>query len=108
MVLRHPKLSASIAAEVRFLQRLADAGGRLPSPCIWHAHADAIAVIDGTADWTGRAMPRRSKRSAGRQSSDRPRYRTCLANQSGNHHDRQIADYMDRIFEVPSRAICRS
>jgi len=51
IALGQPGLSASIAAEVRLLQRLSDAGGRLSSPYIGHAYADAIAVIEGTADW---------------------------------------------------------
>ena len=51
IALGQPGLSASIAAEVRLLQRLSDAGGRLSSPYVGHAYADAIAVIEGTADW---------------------------------------------------------
>jgi hypothetical protein len=53
IALGQPGLSTSIAAEVRLLQRLADAGGRSSSPYIRHAYADAIAVIEGTADWAG-------------------------------------------------------
>jgi hypothetical protein len=53
IALGQPGLSASIAAEVRLLQRLADAGGRLSSPHIRQTYADAIAVIEGTADWAG-------------------------------------------------------
>jgi hypothetical protein len=53
IALGQPGLSASIAAEVRLLHRLADAGGRLSSPHIRQTYADAIAVIEGTADWAG-------------------------------------------------------
>ena len=53
IALGQPGLAASIAAEVRLLQRLADAGGRSSSPYIRHTYADALAVIEGTADWAG-------------------------------------------------------
>ena len=51
--LGNPALAPSIAAELRLLHRLADASGRLTSPYIRHAYADAIALIDGTANWAG-------------------------------------------------------
>ncbi len=47
----NPELSTSIAAEVRLLQRLAEASGRLSSPYARHIYADAVELIDGTADW---------------------------------------------------------
>ena len=53
IALGNPGLSSSIAAEVRLLHRVADAGGGLSSLHIRHAYADAIALIEGTADWKG-------------------------------------------------------
>ena len=51
VALGNPELSASIAAEVRLLRRLADASGGLSSPYVRHTYADAIELIEGTADW---------------------------------------------------------
>lgn len=53
VALGNPGLAPSIAAEVRLLRRLADADGNLSSSYVRHAYADAIALIDGTADWVG-------------------------------------------------------
>lgn len=53
IALGNPTLAPSIAAEIRLLHRIADARGRLTSPYVRHAYADAIALIDGTADWAG-------------------------------------------------------
>ncbi len=53
IALGNPGLSPSIAAEVRLLQRLADAGGRLSSPYVRQAYGDAVELIEGTADWAG-------------------------------------------------------
>lgn len=53
IALGNRQLAPSIAAELRMLHRLADAGGRQPSPYTLHAYADAIALIEGTAAWRG-------------------------------------------------------
>jgi hypothetical protein len=52
IALGNPALSPSIAQEIRVRGRLADAG-RPSSPYIHQAYADAVAVIEGTADWAG-------------------------------------------------------
>jgi hypothetical protein len=51
VALGNPGLSPAIAAEVRLLQRIADAGGRLSSPHSRQAFADCLALLEGTADW---------------------------------------------------------
>jgi hypothetical protein len=53
IALGNPGLSPSIAAEVRLLQRLADADGRSSSPYIRQAYGNAVELIEGTADWAG-------------------------------------------------------
>ena len=55
LALGNRDLSPSIAAEVRSLHRAAEAGGGLSSPYVRRAYADAMALIEGTADWAGGA-----------------------------------------------------
>ncbi|MBN9089830.1 MAG: hypothetical protein J0J01_23200 [Reyranella sp.] len=52
IALGNPALAPAIAAELRVLQRLADAAST-PSPFVRRACLDAIEVIEGTADWAG-------------------------------------------------------
>jgi hypothetical protein len=51
IALGNPRLASSIAEQVRLLQRLDDTRGGLSSPYIRHAYSDAIALIEGTADF---------------------------------------------------------
>lgn len=46
-----PSLAPAIAAEIRMLHRLAGAGGRQPSLHVLQAYADAIALVEETAEW---------------------------------------------------------
>lgn len=51
LALGHPSLAPSIATQVRALLRFAEARGGLSSPYTRCAYADAIALIEGTADF---------------------------------------------------------
>lgn len=57
IALGSPPLAPAIAAEVRLMQRLAEARGALLSSYVRQAYADAIAVIEGTAVWAGSDAP---------------------------------------------------
>lgn len=46
-----PSLAPSIGAEIRMLHRLAGAGGRQPSLHVLQAYADALELIEETAEW---------------------------------------------------------
>lgn len=57
IALGNPGPSAAIAAEIRLLRNLAEAGGKLSSPYVQRAYLDAAELIEGTADWAGRGAP---------------------------------------------------